>query len=235
MKNYLGVLLDADNTLFDYDRAESEAFSETLALAAPSAPIAQAIKAYRVINARYWKLYEEGEIDSVRLQSGRWMDLFREMGLSGDPVAAAETYVIRLSEKPYLLPHAAETVHQLSRRAQLCLVTNGLSRVQRGRFARSGIARRFTATLVSEELGLAKPDPRFFQAAAKALRLSPELLLCVGDNPAADIGGAQGAGIDACWYSPGHIPWPGPRRPPLYTIRDLAALLQIVPVPVGAK
>jgi len=231
MDKYRGVLLDADNTLFDYDRAEGEALAETLALAAPGAPREAAMAAYRVINARYWKLFEKGEIDAAGLQSGRWADLFRETGLSGSPAATAETYVARLSQKAHLLPRAAETVRALARRARLCLVTNGLSRVQRGRVAHSGIAGSFTAILISEELGFAKPDPRFFQAAAAALALSPSHLLCVGDSPAADIAGARGAGIDGCWYSPGGAPWPGPGEPPAHVIRDLADLLRIVPGP----
>ena len=127
---------------------------------------------------------------------------------------AASTYVARLSTKAHFLPGAAECVTELARRASLCLVTNGLSRVQRGRLAHSGIAGRFTAILVSEELGLAKPDPRFFHAAAAALRLPPGQLLCVGDSPAADIAGARAAGIDACWFAPSGAPWPGPGEPP---------------------
>ncbi len=231
MNKYRAVLLDADNTLFDYDRAESEALVETLALAAPDTPPDEAMAAYRVINARYWKRFEKGEIDAAGLQLGRWVDLFRETGLTGSPAATAETYIARLSQKAHLLPRAAETVRELARRVRLCLVTNGLSRVQRGRVAGSGIAGSFTAILISEELGFAKPDPRFFQAAAATLAVSPSHLLCVGDSPAADIAGARGAGIDACWFSPGGAPWPGPGEPPAHVIRDLADLLKIVPGP----
>jgi len=235
MKNYLGVLLDADNTLFDYDRAEREALEETLSDAAPDAPREQAIEAYHEIYQRFWKLFEQGTIDAAGLQSGRWVDLFRQMGLSGDPAAAAVTYVAHLSQKAHLLPRAADTVRELARRARLCLVTNGLSRVQRGRLAHSGIAGHFTAILISEELGIAKPDPRFFQAAAAALGLSPAVLLCVGDNPAADIAGAQGVGIDACWFAPAGTPWPGPGGPPEHVIGDLADLLPIVPAAARAE
>jgi YjjG family noncanonical pyrimidine nucleotidase len=235
MKDYLGVLFDADNTLFDYDRAEAEALAETLSHAAPEVPREQSIEAYRAINARYWKLFEEGRIDSAGLQSGRWVDLFRQMGLSADPAAAAATYITRLSRKAYLLAGAAETICELARRVRLCLVTNGLSRVQRGRLARSGIGGHFTAILISEELGIAKPDPRFFQAACNALGLSPARLLCVGDSPAADIAGARGAGIDACWFSPGGIPWPGPGDPPQHVIRDIGDVLRLVRMPARAQ
>jgi 2-haloacid dehalogenase len=229
MKIYRGVLLDADNTLFDYDRAEAEALDETLADAAPDAPRTAAIQAYHTINAGYWKLYEQGKVDSAGLQSGRWTDLFRQMGLRGDPAAAAGIYIGRLSQKAHMLDGAAETVRELARRARLALVTNGLSRVQRGRLAKSGFAGSFAAILISEEMGLSKPDARFFRAASDALGIAPEHLLCVGDNPAADIAGARGAGIDACWFSPGGTPWPGPGRPPDHIIREISEVLHIVP------
>jgi len=100
--------------------------------------------------------------------------------------------------------------------------------VQRGRLATSGLSGHFTAVLISEEMGVAKPDPRFFHAAANALGLEPARLLCVGDNPAADVAGARAAGIDACWFSPSGAPWPGPGEPPAYIVRDLGELPSFV-------
>jgi 2-haloacid dehalogenase len=228
MRNYEGVLLDADNTLFDYDRAEAEALQETLEDAAPDAPRAQAVEAYRKINAAYWKRFEAGEIDAAGLRTGRWSDLFHTLGLSGDAARTAADYTARLSRKAHLLPGASGVVAELARRARLALVTNGLSMVQRGRLSHSGLAGHFTAVVISEELGIAKPDPRFFQAAAAALGLDAAQLLCVGDNPAADVGGARAAGIDACWFSPAGAPWPGPGAAPACIVRELSELLSIV-------
>jgi 2-haloacid dehalogenase len=224
MKEYRGVLLDADNTLFDYDRAESEALEEILAEAAPAVPRAQAMDAYRLINARYWKRFEAGEVDAAGLQYGRWRDLFSTLGVRGEPAGAATGYVTALSRRAHLLPGAADAVRALSSRSLLCLVTNGLSVVQRGRLARSGLAGFFSAVVISEEIGTAKPHPRFFEAAVDSLRLPPAELLCVGDNPVADVGGARAAGIDAWWFSPNGGAWPGPGEPPR-VVRDLMEIL----------
>jgi 2-haloacid dehalogenase len=224
MKGYHGVLLDADNTLFDYDRAETEALEETLAEAAPSVPPARALDAYRLINARYWKRFEAGEVDAAGLQSGRWNDLFSTLGIPGEPARTAAAYVAALSRRAHLLPGTAQAVQALSYKTRLCLVTNGLSLVQRGRLARSGLAGFFSAVLISEEVGAAKPDPRFFNAAIDALGLAPSQLLCVGDNPVADVGGARAAGIDAWWFSPKGAAWPGPGEAPR-VVKDLAEIL----------
>ncbi len=227
MAKYRGVLFDADNTLFDYDRAESEALEETLSAAAPGVPRGQAVDTFRRINSRYWKRFEAGEVDAAGLRSGRWTDLFAALGASGDPARAATSYVTALSGKAHLLPGAAEAVRALAQQAALCLVTNGLSLVQRGRLARSGLADFFSAVLISEEIGMAKPDPRFFRAAGEALGLAPADLLCVGDNPVADVAGARAAGIEAWWFSPNGAPWPGPGEAP-HVVRDLAEILAAV-------
>ncbi|HTO22412.1 MAG TPA: YjjG family noncanonical pyrimidine nucleotidase [Spirochaetia bacterium] len=224
MGKYRGVLLDADNTLFDYDRAESEALDETLSEVAPRVPRARAVESYRQINARYWKRFEAGEVDAAGLQSGRWNDLFVTLGLDGDPSRAASGYVAALSRQVHLLPGTAEAVRALSARARLCLVTNGLSMVQRGRLARSGLAGFFSSIVISEEIGSAKPDARFFQAAVRSLGLAPADLLCVGDNPVADVEGARRAGIDAWWFSPNGASWPGPGEQPR-VLKELAEIL----------
>ena len=234
MKTYRGFLLDADNTLFNYDQAEEEALDETLAIAAPRVPQEKARASYRTINAGYWKRFEQGAVSLAALKVGRFADLLEDLDLDGDAAELSDGYLTRLSQKAYFLPHAREVVLTLSRRADLCLVTNGISLVQRGRLALSGIAGCFTAILISEELGVAKPDPRFFDAACKALRLPRTDLLCVGDTPAADILGARAAGIDTCWYAPSGAAWPLSAGAPAYVIRSLKELLKFAPE-IGRK
>jgi 2-haloacid dehalogenase len=229
MKSYRGFLLDADNTIFDYDKAEGEALDETLREAAPSVPRREALASYRRINDGYWKRFELGTVTLAALKVERFADLVRELGVSGDPRLISNDYLARLGRKAYFLPHARDVVEELSRRAALCLVTNGISQVQRGRLALSGIAPCFTAILISEELGCAKPDLRFFNAACEALRLPASELLCVGDNPDSDIGGAHAAGIDACWYAPSGAAWPREAQAPAWVIRDLEELLRFAP------
>jgi len=230
MKTYRGFLLDADNTLFNYDRAEREALDETLAQAAPLVPRERARAAYRTINAGYWKRFEQGATTLAALKVGRFEDLLKALDLEGDPSKLSDGYLARLAQKAYFLPHARAVVRALSRRADLCLVTNGISVVQRGRLALSGIESCFSAVLISEELGVAKPDTRFFQAACDALHLPPSDLLCVGDTPAADVLGARAAGIDACWYAPSGGSWPESAGQPDYVIRSLKELLKFAPL-----
>ena len=211
MKTYRGFLFDADNTIFDYDRAETEALTETLSEVPPRCAAPES--AFRVPR------------DQCRLLAEVRAGGHHPRRPEGCPVLVAPRGARRPRKIPPPSRRATSRIspagHTSSRRpgrscwrcpARACsgLVTNGISLVQRGRIEKAGIAHLFRAVLISEELGVAKPDPRFFQAAIDALSLAPEDLLCVGDNPAADIEGARSAGIDACWYAPAGQPWPGP-------------------------
>ncbi len=225
MKTYKGFLFDADNTLFDYDAAEAQALDETFTRWLPGVPRDVARAAYRVINTRYWAALEKGSVKMAELKVGRFAELLSAVHAPGDPAVISAHYLAALGSTAILLPHAREVIQELSQRARLCLVTNGIASVQRGRLAVSGMADFFSAVLVSEELGIAKPDRRFFEQACAALGLPPADVLCVGDNPVADVGGAMAAGIDACWFCPGGQPWPGPGAAPPLVAGTLLAIV----------
>jgi YjjG family noncanonical pyrimidine nucleotidase len=232
MRTFRGFLLDADNTLLDYDRAEREAFLEAAAPALAGVPPEEAHAAYSRINSEHWARFERGAITAGELKAGRFRVLLDSFGLRSDEAAVAALsarYLAALSGRAFFLPHAREVLEELSRRAVLCLITNGLTLVQKGRIRKAGIGPFFRAVLISEELGLAKPDPRFFLRAAEATGLPASELLCVGDNPSADIGGARAAGIAGCWYNPAGAPWPGPGDLPERVIGDLRELPELAP------
>jgi FMN phosphatase YigB (HAD superfamily) len=54
-------------------------------------------------------------------------------------------------------------------------------------------------------------------------------VLCVGDSPVTDIGGALSVGIDACWFAPNGEQWPDGAKPPTLVIRDLLELTELAP------
>lgn len=68
-----------------------------------------------------------------------------------------------------------------------------------------GIAHHFIAILDSGVLGFAKPDGRMFELAAKALEITLETMVHVGDSEAADIVGAKRVGARAIRYD-GFVP-----------------------------
>ncbi|MEG0447091.1 MAG: HAD family hydrolase, partial [Comamonas sp.] len=87
-----------------------------------------------------------------------------------------------------------------------------------------GIGEHFKASLSASGAGMAKPDVRFFQAAADALGVAPEHVLHIGDDAALDVQGAMDAGMHAVWLNRGGVAWPCEGREPHVTVASLAQL-----------
>jgi 2-haloacid dehalogenase len=230
---FRGFLIDADNTIFDYDRAEREALAGTLAEAGLE-PSPALHEAYRRINDGYWRAFERGAVTQEELKVARFRQLLAEAAPTSraDPAAVSRRYLELLAAQVHLLPHAASAIADLAGRAALGIATNGLPEVQRSRLARSGLAGCFRVLLISGEIGVAKPDPRFFLLGAERLGLPRTEVLCVGDVPATDIRGARAAGMASCWVAAAGAAWPAGEPGPDYTISDLRGLAPLAPEPM---
>lgn len=229
---YSLYLLDADGTLFDYDRAEHCALRG--ACEQFSVPYGETTeRLYAAINNRYWKLYEQGKVDARGLQVGRFHELFDELhAAEAEPESFNECYLTLLSRGSYLLPGAAELCRRLHARGKtLAIVTNGMSRTQKGRFEGSEIVPYITKMIVSEDAGCAKPDPRYFGFTLFSLgHVRRDDVLVVGDSLTADIAGGEAAGLDTCWVNYGGLE-NGSGVRPTYEIHTLDELPGIAKQP----
>jgi len=78
---------------------------------------------------------------------------------------------------------------------KLGLVSNGKSPFQENNFHALGFGSYFDCIIVSEAVGLRKPDKAIFQLACDELGAELDSSLFIGDNPVADIQGAKQAGM----------------------------------------
>ena len=83
---------------------------------------------------------------------------------------------------------------------KIALVSNGVSAIQRGRLSRSPILPLMDAVIISEEIGVSKPDPRMVEAALAALGCDDKAeAVMLGDSLTADIPAAANAGVDSIY------------------------------------
>ena len=109
------------------------------------------------------------------------------------------------------------------------IVTNG-SRNQHRKCQAAGLSQLAPFIIVSEEAGYAKPDPRIFRDALKAIGLtSPEQIMFIGDNPLADIDGAKRFGMKAAWIRRGRQ-YPVDLQPPDHVIDFVTEVRHVVDV-----
>lgn len=221
-KHYPWLWFDADNTLFDYDRAEATALRQSFdALGLPFED--SYLELYRDINQELWQALERHEITQAALRPRRFERLLEAIQLSISVDRLSSIYLERLAISAELNEGACEVLQTLAQTCRIAIVTNGLQSVQRSRLERSPIRDFVTELIISEEIGAA-----FFEAASARTGHPPKSdILLVGDSLTSDIRGGADYGLDTCWYNPAGEPRPEGLAI-TYEIRRLRELLGIV-------
>jgi len=197
---YRAVLMDADDTIFDFARGNVCAVNRLMDEIGYMHP--DRFEQYQEINHACWAAVERGEMTQGELQVARYERFLKKYGLAHDPVKTANRFVEILGEQVFLLPHAEEVMRFISGRMPVVILTNGITTVQKSRMAKSAVRDCISDLVISQEVGISKPNPGIFRYALEKLGLSAGEVLMIGDSPTSDILGANNAGIDACWYNP---------------------------------
>lgn len=201
---YKFLLFDADETLFDFKRAERSAFSDVAAKY--SLPMSDALYAdYHVINDALWKDFERAEITKPALLVERFHKLAQKYGFDYDAAEVNRFYLASLGSYPYLLNGSVELCRTLSRTHSLYLITNGEISVQKNRYGASELRDYFLDVFISEQVGAAKPSLEYFDYVAAHIEgFDSRRALVIGDSLTSDIKGANNAGLDCVWFNPAH-------------------------------
>jgi putative hydrolase of the HAD superfamily len=83
------------------------------------------------------------------------------------------------------------------------VVTNGETLVQEEKLRRTGLIHEIAGYVISEDVGVRKPNARIFQLAAERVRGSLHGAWHIGHSPESDIGGAYAAGLPSVWLRRG--------------------------------
>lgn len=195
------ILLDMDNTILDFTKAERVAASKALA-AMGIQPTDELLKRYHQINEEQWRLFELGELEREQVKVRRYELLFDEMGIAASPRETAKVYEGLLGIGHYFMDGAVELLERLSRVYRLYLATNGTSNVQKSRISSADISKYFQGIYISEDVGYNKPDKRYFDACFKDIPdFDPAETVMIGDSLTSDIKGGINAGIRTVWFN----------------------------------
>lgn len=196
------VLLDIDDTLLDFHKAEATAVARCFReLGIPDTP--EVITRYSQINKSQWELMEEGVITRDQVLLRRFELLFAELGVQASGELARDTYEAYLAVGHWFMPEAEELLDTLYGNYDLYIASNGTGAVQAGRIASAGIEHYFKEIFISEDIGANKPEKAFFDRCfARIPGFDRERCIIVGDGLGSDIRGGINAGIRTCWYNP---------------------------------
>ncbi|MEL7648344.1 MAG: YjjG family noncanonical pyrimidine nucleotidase [Sedimentibacter sp.] len=222
------IMFDADDTLFDFSKAEKEAFRKTMLDYGFDYDEKYHYSIYAHINNSLWKDFDNGLITQEKLKYERFRKFFEKLQADMDEYEFAKSYMMNLSQSSFLYDDSMSLVQDLSRKYRLTIITNGLTAVQHNRVRNSSIGKYMDDVVISEEVGLSKPDKRIFEHALNNIGCTDRhKVLMVGDSLTTDIQGGINAGIDTCWFNPGKIQ-NTTRFKPTYEIHSLTALRTIL-------
>lgn len=226
--NYPYLLFDADDTLFDFPKASSRAFS--IMCRTHGIPCTEEVhQLYHQINLELWAAFDRGQVSKDFVTLERYVRFLKALGLERDPAQCNRDYLAALGEGVYPLPYAEEVCRALRARGhQMYIVTNAVASVQRSRLEGSVFSDLFLDAFISEEAGASKPDPAYYAyVQSRVPGITAENTLVIGDSLSTDIRGANNADLPCCWYNPAGKPRPGDLRID-HEIGDLRQLLDIV-------
>ncbi len=202
MTRYTWLLLDADGTLFDFRRAERIALDQAQ-VRLGLVPSEDFRATYHAINAALWREFEAGGLGARQVRDCRFEDLLEHLGIAGDASVLSEAFLGDLVRETQFLDGAGALLERLKDKVGMVLLTNGFADVQRARIARLRLEDAFDHIVISEEVGVAKPDCAIFETALKRMgHPDKRAVLVVGDSLSSDITGGFRAGIDTCWFNP---------------------------------
>ena len=225
---YKFLLFDLDHTLLDFDAAEDVALTQLLK--EEGVTDIQAYKDYYVpMNKSLWKDLELKKIRKQELVNTRFSKLFSHFGIEKDGVYLAERYQFFLAQQGQVFSGAMELLDSLIDRGyELNAATNGITTIQTGRMAQSGLAPYFNQVFISEQLQTQKPDTLFYEKIGQQIAgFSKEKALMIGDSLTADIQGGNNADIDTIWYNPHHLE-NKTKAQPTYEVDSYQALLELL-------
>ncbi|MDI3515849.1 MAG: hydrolase / 5-amino-6-(5-phospho-D-ribitylamino)uracil phosphatase [Rhodocyclaceae bacterium] len=141
-----------------------------------------------------------------------------------DPQLAGPAFEVFIAERHNVsfFPDALPALQFLAARYPLVSVTNGNAEL-----SRVGLAPFFVASIAALKIGVSKPHPRIFQAAAEAVGVQPHEVLHVGDDAVTDVLGAHEAGMQTVWINREGAAWPHAQRPHL-EVADLGGLVEVL-------
>jgi putative hydrolase of the HAD superfamily len=228
---YKHIFFDLDHTIWDFDKNAEEALHELygiyalkqLGLHSPDL----FIETYTRNNHQLWAEYHVGNITKAELRAARFKKTFLDLGLHPEviPVGFEDDYVKLCPTKTNLFPHAHETLQYLQSKYTLHLISNGFRESQDTKISGTNIGGYFQHIIISEEVGINKPDAAIFEHAISLAKTTKTESLMIGDSLEADVRGALNFGMDAIYFNPAGLDKPDDVPVQISSLKELTLML----------
>ncbi|RZL38768.1 MAG: noncanonical pyrimidine nucleotidase, YjjG family [Pedobacter sp.] len=224
------IFFDLDHTIWDFDRNAEETLNELyhtynlneLGLQSCS----DFILKYTENNHQLWADYHLGKITKEFLRAERFSKTFIELGIHPDsvPNQFEDDYVSISPTKTNLFDAAEEVLSYLQQKYTLHIISNGFKETTLTKMNLSNLNPYFENVIISEDVGVNKPNPIIFEYALDKAKASKEESIMIGDSLEADIYGALNFGIEAIFFNPLKKEKPGDVKKQIIHLKELMLL-----------
>lgn len=199
------IFFDIDQTLINQRKAEAAAAHELLAVyqdsLGQSYSVGRFCRTWDALRDKHARAFFAGIITSEEQRRQRVRELFGRLGRDLSDREADDCF--SLYERHYrthwsLFDDVLPCLQALSQH-RIGIISNGSAEQQKRKLAQTGIATFFSVTVVSQEVGAAKPHPDIFRAACRIAGCVAEQAVYVGDRLHVDALASQAAGMRGVW------------------------------------
>jgi len=230
-KHYRHIFFDLDHTIWDFDKNAEETLQELYVIhGLDKIGLSSAdafIETYTRNNHSLWAQYHVGKITKDYLREARFRTTFLDLGVKPEliPVGFEDEYVKLCPTKTNLFPDSHEVLTYLKGKYTMHLISNGFKESTEIKIAGSNISQYFDQIIISEAVGINKPDKAIFEHALKLAGAVKDESIMIGDSIEADIRGALNFGMDAIYFNPAQLPKPDDVPAQINNLKELMDLL----------
>lgn len=202
------IFFDLDHTIWDFDRNAEETLNELYQTYRLNElglnSCGDFILKYTENNHQLWADYHLGKITKDFLRAERFSKTFIQLGIHPDsvPHQFEDDYVSISPTKTNLFEAAEDVLAYLQQKYTLHIISNGFKETTLTKMNLSNLNPYFENVIISEDVGVNKPNPIIFEYALDKAKASKEESVMIGDSLEADIYGALNFGIEAIFFNP---------------------------------
>ncbi len=197
-----GLLLDLDNTLYDYNKAHQPALREVVQfLSQKTGVVKEDIeKEYGVARGMIHQQLKGKASSHNRLLY--FQKLLENINKPIMPYAleAYDLYWDVFIEHIVLFDEVMSFLEK-NQDKRICILTDLTADIQHKKLHKLGLSSYIHALVTSEEVGVEKPDRGMFECGLKKLGCMKEEVCMIGDNYEKDVMGAVELGMKAIWVN----------------------------------
>lgn len=197
------VLIDIDDTIFDFEKCSKNAFKKTLKKLDLSYKEKDFLY-FNEVNDILWNKQKLGKININEVFIERSIMLSKYFELDIEKEIFNDLFVEFLYDEIEMVDEIEDLLSYLSNKYQIYAASNGIYDMQINRLKKSNLDKYFKDIFVSDKMGYEKPDKRFFEKIMNITKYSNKYLIMIGDSIKSDIIGAKNSGIKSIYFNKGN-------------------------------